>query len=891
MMKGVALLLCTGITGILCAQVTISGNVKSQSGKPLANASIIIGPVNTNKVLAFKMTDSNGQFNLTLQTPLDSVQVKLNLMNHEAETKVIANKTQELYFIAREKATILEEVVVKEAMIYKRGDTIVHDVEQFANKNDRTLADVIKKMPGLEIDEGGKITYQGKDINQFTVEGKDLMQGRYGVIPNSIPYQDISKLEVVANNQPVKMLKDKVPSENAGINLKLKRETTWTGTGGLGLGFSPFLWSVKLTPLLFAKKRQALFNFKSNNTGENILAETGNFIGLSGFTGFSQENSTGNFLNVSSVSPPASIPQSRYWFNISHAVSGNFLQSLKNDWETKANIQYIYHELDLAGTVQTTITNLDASGNALHTVNYARSSELNDIARRLKATLSLNRNAKNNYFKNDLIFAMDRNAADATIWLDRRPAYQKTYSNGFSIQNSLSTILPIDKKSKYLISLQSYINYINDPEWYKVDSLNALELSDADMQSSLSIKQLKRSGTFNTNNSAGMVFTIKDFTIAPAIRFRYANELLNTDLELEQPGRNILQMQPPWLNSLQLENYNAQAAVAINMKKEVFRFSLNLPLSNNSINVQDSENAFARDLNRWLFQPSFFGEVLVKKFTFAVNASRSNRFSTLTTIYPGYVFSALNFNAYQSPIEEAAIMNAGGRVAYKNLLSNIDANAGYSYSHNSSNMMLSTQIASNGQQVTTGILRDNSGNSSNIFFNFGKYMKAALMNIGLGYSYARFETMNLLNDNLFTSVNLSQTASFKMENSYLTWLIGNYSFVYGHSKRTDRGSNYSSASVIQSGRLAFYIFKNGSVNFSGDWNQYTIGGQKFTNEFVDASYRHTLGKRKVDLEIKWMNVLNTRAYEQVVINNIQTNITQFSLRPSQVLLSIRMNLR
>ncbi len=117
----------------------------------------------------------------------------------------------------------MEEVFVKDPMMFRKGDTIVHDVEQFANKNDRTLADVIKRMPGLEIDESGKIKYQGKDVNQFTVEGKDLMQGRYGIIPNAIPHKDVGKLEVIENNQPIKILKDKVPSENAGINIKLKK--------------------------------------------------------------------------------------------------------------------------------------------------------------------------------------------------------------------------------------------------------------------------------------------------------------------------------------------------------------------------------------------------------------------------------------------------------------------------------------------------------------------------------------------------------------------------------------------------------------------------------------------------------------------------------------------
>lgn len=891
MMKWITLLISMSMSIMLCAQVTISGTVKNQSGTPLVNASIIISPVGSNKVIAFKMTDSKGAFTITQQSGLDSVQVKLNLLNHETEIKIIANQTQEVNFIAKEKATVLEEVFVKDPMMFRKGDTIVHDVEQFANKNDRSLADVIKRMPGLEIDESGKIKYQGKDINQFTVEGKDLMQGRYGIIPNSIPHQDVGKLEVIENNQPIKMLKDKVPSENAGINIKLKKNITWTGSGSLALGLSPLLWNLKLTPMLFSKKRQALFNIKSNNTGEDIISENGNFISLSGFMGQSLDNSTGDFLRPSSVSPPASIAQSRYWFNQSHAIGTNFLESLKHDWEVKANLLYTYHKLDLKGSSNTSIANLNADGTVLNTLNYTRKSDLNDIAQKAKATLSLNRNAKANFFKNDLIFSIDKNNSRSTLELDGITVYQRTHANGFSVQNSLSTLFPIDKQSKRLISLQSYINYVHDPEWYQVDSLKALQFSDQHMQSALSLKQLKRSGTFNTTNTVSMAFSKKDLTIIPSFKFLYADELLNTDLELTQAPGITQSMDVPWLNRLKLDNFNTQVSVGFNLKKEKLRLSINLPLSNNIIHIKDEENRFQRDLNKWLFQPSLFAEVTIKKFTFAANAAKVNRFSSLTSIYPGYVFSALNINAYQSPIEEAAFTRAGSRIAYKNLLLNIDANAGYNYAYNSSNIMLSRQIANNGQQVITAILQDNSGNTHALFLNFSKYIKHAATNLGVGYNYSRSEVMNLLNNNLFTAVNHNQTASLRIENSSLSWLIAAYNVAYGYSKRVDRGANNLTYTLSQAARLSFYVSEKGSFNLSGDWNRYTISKQQFNNQFVDASYRHTVGKRKIDLELKWMNILNTKEYEQVLINTIQTNITRFTLRPSQLLVSARMNLR
>ncbi|MCH5683792.1 hypothetical protein LWM68_05665 [Niabella sp. W65] len=99
-----------------------------------------------------------------------------------------------------------------------------------------------------------------------------------------------------------------------------------------------------------------------------------------------------------------------------------------------------------------------------------------------------------------------------------------------------------------------------------------MRFADADMQSALSLKQLKRSGSFNTTNTVSMAFSGKALTIVPAIRFLYADELLNTDLELTQTTGKIQLMEVPWLNRLRLDNFNTQVSVGINIKRKISGF-------------------------------------------------------------------------------------------------------------------------------------------------------------------------------------------------------------------------------------------------------------------------------------------------------------------------------
>ena len=61
-------------------------------------------------------------------------------------------------------ATLLKEVTVKADRIREQGDTISYNVGSFAQSHDRTIGDVLKRMPGIDVSQSGKIQYQGEDI-------------------------------------------------------------------------------------------------------------------------------------------------------------------------------------------------------------------------------------------------------------------------------------------------------------------------------------------------------------------------------------------------------------------------------------------------------------------------------------------------------------------------------------------------------------------------------------------------------------------------------------------------------------------------------------------------------------------------------------------------------
>ncbi|MBS1572147.1 MAG: carboxypeptidase regulatory-like domain-containing protein, partial [Bacteroidetes bacterium] len=242
------LLVCT----IAFSQKTISGVVKNSEGETVSSASITIEEKGKDAILAYAITNAKGEYKVTFTSPESSVEVKVKAFNHKTLIKSINNDTHTENFALSPEATEIKEVKLKAKMISSKGDTISYDLKAFENKSDRTLSDVLKKMPGIEVNKDGSVVYLGKPLGKYTVNGKDLMEGGYGTINNSLPKDAVSKVEILENHQPIKILQGKIPSDQATMNIKLKAKVTMTGRGEVSTGFiDPWLWNLKLTPMFF----------------------------------------------------------------------------------------------------------------------------------------------------------------------------------------------------------------------------------------------------------------------------------------------------------------------------------------------------------------------------------------------------------------------------------------------------------------------------------------------------------------------------------------------------------------------------------------------------------------------------------------------------------------
>ena len=123
-------------------------------------------------------------------------------------------------------------------------------------------------------------------------------------------------------------------------------------------------------------------------------------------------------------------------------------------------------------------------------------------------------------------------------------------------------------------------------------------------------------------------------------------------------------------------------------------------------------------------------------------------------------------------------------------------------------------------------------------------------------------------------------------NNYYNWLTFDYNIFYSINQR---GSINKTNTLKSNLKILLYPVSNQTIGIYRDDYSYQFNNQNFRNQFVDLSYQYTIEKRKIDFELKWTNILNTKTYEEVILNDLGYTSNIIVIRPSQLFASVKFN--
>lgn len=309
----------------------------SVNNKFISNASVVLLNKKDSIILGDTRSQSNGAFLLSGFRLNQPILLFISYPGYVSLTKeVVTNSTQnpeidlgKISFTSQ--VVLLQEVVVKSNVrsIQLRGDTLHYATSNIKLPPNASVEDLLKILPGLQVDPSGKITAQGKKVKKVLVDGEEFFSDDPVFVTRNLRSEMIANVQVYDKKSDAAIftgiedgLKDKV------INLQLKQDKSTgvfgkleTGTGK-GIQYTPQNTQAMLNA--FKKKQKFASYFSSNNIGQFGLGSTEkNQLGLNN----EQEKYDGKGLPEFST---AGLHFDNKWNNDFSSFNGDYYYSIFN---------------------------------------------------------------------------------------------------------------------------------------------------------------------------------------------------------------------------------------------------------------------------------------------------------------------------------------------------------------------------------------------------------------------------------------------------------------------------------------------------------------------------------------------------------------------------------
>lgn len=226
---------------------TIKGVLKDSSGKQvLSLATVTVFVAKDTNIITYRLSDPSGNFKIP-GIPLNlNCRVLVSFSGYKTFRKdfLLGRENPQLdmgTIFLNHDSKDLEEVIVfaERPPVSVRKDTIEFNASAFKTLPSALLEDLLKKLPGLDIDADGNIMVKGKRVNKLLVDGKEFFGGDPQIATKNLPANIVDKVQVMNDKEEIER-NPETPESEIGqvINIKLKKSIKqgWFGKAYTGAG-------------------------------------------------------------------------------------------------------------------------------------------------------------------------------------------------------------------------------------------------------------------------------------------------------------------------------------------------------------------------------------------------------------------------------------------------------------------------------------------------------------------------------------------------------------------------------------------------------------------------------------------------------------------------------
>ena len=866
----------------------IGGTVRDSTGKGVPYASINLINVVNNNIIGYAVADASGAYHLQIPvgTPLSGLVIEATSIGYKTLSRPIANVHLACDFTLTVSANQLQAVEIKSGrpVLRTHGDTLGYKVSDFAGAQDRVIGDVLKKLPGLTVGSDGTIRYNNKPISNLYINGDNLLDDKYNIATTTIPQGVVEQVQVIQNDQPVKVLRNKVMSDDVALNLTIKKgaKMQTIGQESVGAGL-PGNYDVDLNAMMFKDDYKAINYLKGNNTGYDLQQE------LVAHNLSNHEQLIDNYipaplLSLGTANNPA-LSRDRYLFDQSGLLNLNNLVKLRNNVQVRFNAWYFHDNQRQDFSQQSTIF---LPGD---TVQYSETQHSRFQPDILHTQFTLNINRDKYYLNDALILDDSWSAYHSGLNTNGAAVEQVLHDNQLSFFNEFNGIRSL--KSKDIIQTYSYISHSAEPENRTIGpNYQPAVFNDSNQYGQL-IQSVNVPTWYTTNYVS---FKIPSDLITQSFKtgFSVQSQTLTSGLDVAQVNNKITPESDSSRNHLNWTRTKIYAEAAYDLPGTILQANLTLPVSLQQINYSDNLYKLDKQLTRLYFNPLLKVKYQVGAENYLyLSYNYRNETGTIEDIYQGYILKDyLTLYANSADLTESRDQHASAGFSYRKSLLLFFASLNIIYDHLAASKIASEIITNNLQQQVV-LPYANATGSWTVSSTVSKYSFALKTTFSAGLQWQSTRTVQLQNDQLLPFNTIIETGSLGANTKVGDHVAIDYKATL--IQTTSHSEVDASAGHIDQLQQQTSLEYNPSTNLqcklSGeDYFTRQEGNPDLKYFFADASTKFRVSKWKTTFELSAVNFLNVKTYRAFYLSANTFAASSYALPGRIVLLRVLWNI-
>ena len=830
---------------------------------PLELATVYFSNAKDSTVIEYANTDKNGVFKIATKKYDKPVFLKVNYMGYQPYTEEQSSLLEskdfgKLYLMQNTKE--LNEVVIKSEAppIRVKKDTLEFNAASFKLRPDANLEVLLKQLPGFEVDSEGKITVNGKEVNQFLVNGKAFFDKDGAIALKNLPADIINKVQVSDyKTKKEELSKQESTSDYSSINLTIdeKKNKGYFGKFLAGYGTDD-RYESSLILNFFKDKQKISILASANNINSTGFTQDEVFDSMGGgrnASGNARASGTGRGITESSM---VGLNYNDEWSKNFEASGSYKFENSVNKNESKSNQANFLP----TSTFFTESNSKARSENTGNNANFELEYKINPNTR-LVFTPAISQSRANSLSESS---SFSKDEEEVSLNESNSKSYRESTATSFA--NSINFNKSFEKRARNLSFVFSNNNTANDSDGINVSKTVFYQGSKPDDERN----QNSKGDNSYDSYSADIEFT-EPITDSLRVRIGADFDWQNSINDAKTYDFDMASQSYSDLNDLQT-NYTTSSRnsvtpkVGLSFEKNDFTFNLN---SSTSIVDFDNHSLYlgkTTDLNQKYVLP--FGRAQIRykldrsKF-FTLRYDYSNTLPSSTQLMPvGNLSNPLNTiigNPNLNPTEKNSV-----NLNYRNF--DMRTRSGYTFYMRgdffNSEIVSTSVYDSSGKRTTTyknisGTYNTSIGGNWNQTIKREAHVLRYGASINANYSFDKGFTNTVLYSS--KRVGVTPRVYFSYDYGELLTIAPSYGLSYNESRYTN-SSLKASSNVVHRINLQTTNYWPKNWTFGNDfgytYNSNISNGFKKDFYLWNTSLSYGFFDKKMTLKVKVYDVLN-----------------------------------